>query len=372
MSLTPALDRSSPTARVPRAAACFSQRVAPIPIWLCPSLPISLEGCVGHFKLFPLTLSDHALALLSLYIWDLARRPLTSAGALGTHEVGLFLSCMATGGCTGLSCPPFPHVLQDLLIPFLTHYYFYSPAPKPYCFILSLWQPTVARPLALSLSSLSIWITQSHMLCLWPGPFHLLSAPFFYFSHQIQVSCLIQGLCCVASAYVSPHCFFTSLHQWASWPCPPHCPSSCLSPPQVSCPSVSSICLFPPELPPNLPVVFSHTNEQFSGLFFSPRNPFYFFLKKSLKDCEALTKQTCFINIIIINYHFTSKCLLGSKLEGLILDALSSSSGNNCLQDLPHPPQDCELCRVGTISLICLQKGMHNCDKEPMWCIIIS
>lgn len=139
-------------------------------------MPTDVSRRVGHMRCQPITF-PHAYRHLH---WPVL--PSISTCSLGPSD-------------------PFPHSLL----------FFFFPSPKPYCFIPSLWQPTVARPLTLSPSSLPIWITQSHMLCLWPGPFHLLSIPFFTFSHQILVSCLIQVLCCSASACIFPRCF-SSLH----------------------------------------------------------------------------------------------------------------------------------------------------------------
>lgn len=192
---------------------CFRKHSAPGPTSCDPNSPSRWHqvGGLPQFFKFSVILSALALALLPLCSWDPGQCLLTSAGELGTWDVSPLHSHMPTGTCTGLCCPPFPHALWDLLIPFHTHYYFFFPKPKAlllYSFTLTAYSCQASHFITLQSS---IWITQSHMLCLWPGPFHLLSIPFFTFSHQILVSCLIQVLCCSASACIFPRCF-SSLH----------------------------------------------------------------------------------------------------------------------------------------------------------------
>lgn len=100
--------------------------------------------------------------------------------------------------------PPFSPALWDLLIPFCIHYYFYSPSPKA-LLLHSLTLTTYSYQ-----ASCFIALQSFHLNHLEPrapsmaGPFHLLSVPFFSFSHQVLVSRLICGLHCIASACFSP------------------------------------------------------------------------------------------------------------------------------------------------------------------------
>lgn len=106
---------------------CFRKHSAPGPTSCDPNSPSCWHqvGGLPQFFKFSVILSALALALLPLCSWDPGQCLLTSAGELGTWDVSPLHSHMPTGTCTGLCCPPFPHALWDLLIPFHTHYYFF-------------------------------------------------------------------------------------------------------------------------------------------------------------------------------------------------------------------------------------------------------
>lgn len=271
----------------PGTAACFRWQVATILLLTATSISDHtanrLEGHAGLFQLFFLV-PGHSL---------------TSYFGFGLVPAGVSVRTGCTVGWTSPvscslrqldwpSCPPFPYVLWDVLIPFCPNYYFYSPSPKS-LLLNSLTLTTYSYQASCFITLRSFQLNHSEPCA--PSqavPFHLLSVPFFCFSHQVLVLCLICGLHCIGFCLLFSFLHFNSICQSVSPLCSPHHPLSCLSPGQVTHPSVTSIYSFPPELPLSLPVnmqFINQTNKQFSALLFSHRN-----VKKKKKKRRKVSK----------------------------------------------------------------------------------
>lgn len=247
---------------------CFRKHSAPGPTSCDPNSPSRWHqvGGLPQFFKFSVILSALALALLPLCSWDPGQCLLTSAGELGTWDVSPLHSHMPTGTCTGLCCPPFPHALWDLLIPFHTHYYFFFPKPKAlllHSFTLTAYSCQASHFITLQSSHLNH--SEPHALSL-ARPFSSPVNTFLYFFSSNSSLMSHSGLVLFSFCLHFSSLLFISPCPSAYPPCAPY------HPPHIRFSLTASIFSFPQELSPSLFTCSSSANEQCSALLFSPRN----------------------------------------------------------------------------------------------------